>query len=105
MTRAVYSGPWRIDVTIREGVRPPLSTAALSRVVALALEAGHAPSPASIGLVLSDDAELAGLNAEHMGKTGPTDVLSFPLLPPEAFVPGAALPECTAAAQDAVASR
>ena len=29
--------------------------------------------------------ELAALNATHMGKTGPTDVLSFPLLPPEAF--------------------
>ena len=43
--------------------------------------------PASIGLILSDDAELAGLNATHMGKTGPTDVLSFPLLPPEAFPP------------------
>ena len=42
-------------------------------------------SPASIGLILADDAELAGLNAQHMGKTGPTDVLSFPLLPPEAF--------------------
>ncbi len=32
------------------------------------------------------------LNAAHLGKTGPTDVLSFPLLPPEAFPdhPGAA---------------
>ena len=37
------------------------------------------------GLILADDAELASLNAEHMGKDGPTDVLSFPLLPPEAF--------------------
>ena len=93
MTRAVYRRPWRIDVTVREGVRPPLSTAALSRAVVLALEAGHAPSPASMGLVLSDDAELAGLNAEHMGKTASTDVLSFPLLPPEAFGPGAAVPD------------
>jgi probable rRNA maturation factor len=36
-------------------------------------------------VILADDAELAGLNATHMGKKGPTDVLSFPLLPPEAF--------------------
>jgi probable rRNA maturation factor len=44
-------------------------------------------------VVLSDDAELAGLNAAHMGKDGPTDVLSFPLLPPEAFGAGAPTPD------------
>jgi probable rRNA maturation factor len=43
--------------------------------------------------VLSDDVELAALNAEHMGKTGSTDVLSFPLLPPEAFGEGAPFPD------------
>ena len=42
-----------------------------------------------MGLILADDAELAALNAAHMGKAGPTDVLSFPLLPPEAFPPHA----------------
>jgi probable rRNA maturation factor len=89
VTRAIYRGPWRIDATIRDGVLPPVSVAALSRAVVAALDAVHAPSPASIGLILSDDAELAGLNAEHMAKSGPTDVLSFPLLPPEAFAPGA----------------
>ncbi len=30
---------------------------------------------------------LAALNRAHMGKSGPTDVLSFPLLPPAAFPP------------------
>jgi probable rRNA maturation factor len=45
-----------------------------------AREVGRAPAPASIGLILSNDAELAVLNAAHMGGTGPTDVLSFPLL-------------------------
>ena len=64
-----------------------LPAAALARAVAAALDAAGAPPPASIGLILADDAELAGLNAEHMGKDGPTDVLSFPLLPPEAFPP------------------
>jgi probable rRNA maturation factor len=37
--------------------------------------------------VLTGDAELAALNAEHMGQRGPTDVLSFPILPPDAFPP------------------
>jgi probable rRNA maturation factor len=32
-----------------------------------------------VALTLTDDAALAELNATHMGKVGPTDVLSFPL--------------------------
>jgi probable rRNA maturation factor len=78
-------GPWRIDVEWRDGVRRLVPGTVLARAVAAALDAAEAPGPASVGLVLSDDAELAQLNAQHMGKTSPTDVLSFPLLPPEAF--------------------
>ncbi len=85
--RAIYRPPWRLDLTLRAGVASPLSGAALARVAAAALEAAGAPRPASIGLILTDDGELAGLNAAHMGVDGPTDVLSFPLLPPEAFPP------------------
>jgi probable rRNA maturation factor len=59
----------------------------LARAIAAALVAAGAPAPASIGLVLSDDAELAELNHEHMATHGPTDVLSFPLLPPGSFRP------------------
>ena len=80
--RSIYRPPWRIDVEARDGTRLPIAVAALGRAVASALDAGGAPRPASIGLILTDDAELAGLNATHMGVTGPTDVLSFPLLPP-----------------------
>jgi probable rRNA maturation factor len=57
------------------------------RVAARALDAAGAPTPASISVVLTDDAELAALNAEHMGQSGATDVLSFPILPPDAFPP------------------
>ena len=87
MTRAHYRAPWRVDVTVRDGVDSPVSHAALARSIAAGLDVAGAPPPASIGLILTDDAELAGLNAAHMGKNGPTDVLSFPLLPPEAFPP------------------
>lgn len=92
--RSHYLGPWRIDVAWRDGVPRPVPAAALARAAAAALEAGRAPRPASLGLLLSDDAELAGLNLEHMGRDGPTDVLSFPLLPPEAYPahPGRTLP-------------
>ena len=93
MTRALYVGPWRVDLTVRDGVDSPIAGSGLARAIAAALTAAGAPAPASIGLILSDDAELAVLNAAHLGKTGPTDVLSFPLLAPEAFPdhPGAAL--------------
>lgn len=87
MTRSIHRRPWRIDLDIRDGVTSPLSGASLARLVGGALDAAGAPAPASIGVILADDAELAGLNATHMGKAGPTDVLSFPLLPPTAFPP------------------
>jgi probable rRNA maturation factor len=69
----------------RDGVARLLPATAFARTAAGALDAAGAPQPASLGLILADDAELAALNAEHMGKDGPTDVLSFPLLPPAAF--------------------
>ena len=93
MTRSIYRPPWRIDVDVRPGVASPMSIAALVRAMAAALDAAGAPAPASIGLILSDDEELAALNEAHMGKRGPTDVLSFPLLPPAAFAPGAPPPD------------
>jgi len=83
--RPRYLGPWRIDVTVRASVPVPVSAASLARVAAAALDLAGAPRPASLGLILSNDRELAALNTEHMGETGPTDVLSFPLLPPKAF--------------------
>ena len=81
----MYLGPWRIDITVRDEVAVPGSAAALGRAMAVAAEAARAPSPASIGLILARDDELASLNATHMGSDGPTDVLSFPLLPREAY--------------------
>jgi probable rRNA maturation factor len=82
--RPRYVGPWRVDLDRRVG--PALVTGdRLARLVAAALDAASAPGPASIGLILTDDAALAALNREHMGADGPTDVLSFPLLPPDAF--------------------
>jgi len=84
-SRSIYRGPWRVDITIRPGVARLVPLTVLARASCVVLEAAGAPRPASIGLILSDDTELAGLNAAHMGKDGPTDVLSFPLLPPAAF--------------------
>lgn len=85
--RPLYLPPFRLDVEVRAGVPRLVPTASLARVLRAALLAGGAPEPAAVGLVLADDAELARLNVAHMGRRGPTDVLSFPLLPPEAYPP------------------
>lgn len=82
---AVYLPPWRIDVDARAGARAPVPLRALARLAARALTTCGAPAPASLALILSNDTELAGLNEMHMGHAGPTDVLSFPLLPIAAF--------------------
>ena len=83
--RAIYLSPWRIDVTIRDGVDPVTRISRLARAMAAALDAAGAPTPGSIGLILADDAELAQLNRAHLAGDGPTDVLSFPLLPAGSF--------------------
>lgn len=84
---SIYVRPWRVDVTLRDGVNPALSAAAIARTAAAALDAAGAPSPASLAVILSDDAELTELNERHMGEHGSTDVLSFPLLPASAYPP------------------
>ena len=80
----IYAGPWRIDLERAIGPRL-VPGAALARLAGRALQAGGAPAPASVGLILGDDARLTDLNREHMGIDAPTDVLSFPLLPPSAY--------------------
>jgi probable rRNA maturation factor len=86
-TSAVYLPPFRIDVTVRPGVPYLASRHRVARAVKAALDAAGAPGPASIGIILSADCELAELNGIHMGASGGTDVLSFPFFPPEAFPP------------------
>jgi probable rRNA maturation factor len=84
---SIYVAPWRVDITVRDGVRSPLSAAAIARTAGSALDAAGAPSPASLAVILTDDRELEQLNEKHMGEHGPTDVLSFPMLQPSAFPP------------------
>ena len=75
----------RVDITRREGVPDLIPGAELAQHLIAAVDAAGAPPGATVSLMLSGDAELAELNVAHMGKDGPTDVLSFPLLPPSAF--------------------
>jgi ssRNA-specific RNase YbeY (16S rRNA maturation enzyme) len=75
----------QVELVARPGVPELLTDDECRRVLAAALAAGGAPAGAMVTLTLSNDSELAELNETHMGKAGPTDVLSFPLLPPAAF--------------------
>ena len=54
----------------------------LERWVALcraALIEEQVKAPAEVSLIFCDEATIAELNEQFMGKTGPTDVLSFPI--------------------------
>jgi len=101
--RSIYRAPWRVDVAARPHVASPLSAGAIARAVAAALDAASAPSPGSVTVVLTDDEELSDLNREHMGHEGPTDVLSFPMLPPEWFLRDAPRPARLAPTRSAAA--
>ena len=86
-TSSIYLPPFRIDVTIRPGVSAPVSRRRIADAVRATLDAAGAPGPASIGVVLSVDRELADLNEMHMGGSGAREVVSFAFFPPEAFPP------------------
>ena len=59
VTRAVYLGPWRVDLTVRDGVETPVSGRGAGADRGRGTDRGRRAEPASIGLILSDDAELA----------------------------------------------
>ena len=70
------------------------------QLVALArhvLREEHVPPDMELSLLLVDESTIAGLNAEHMGKQGPTDVLAFPI-----DEPGESLPDVPAVLGDVV---
>ena len=50
-----------------------------TQLLAFALAAEGVRPPAEVNLLFVDDETIAALNESHMGKQGPTDVLSFPI--------------------------
>lgn len=55
----------------------PLDAVAFTRLAAFVLAAEDVPELAELSIALVDDDEMASLNEEYRGKSGPTDVLSF----------------------------
>ena len=67
-----------IDVEVIGGDAAPGGPARVQRLTALALQAaGVADGHVAVEFV--EASRIAELNAEHRGKDGPTDVLSFPV--------------------------
>ncbi|MEY2731863.1 MAG: hypothetical protein RLZZ588_588 [Chloroflexota bacterium] len=78
------AGP-RARVTRQRRGGVSITSTELAALVVRALRTSGAPATGEAALTLVDDATIATLNATHMGKRGPTDVLSFPLLDPHEF--------------------
>jgi len=76
--KPVAASPVRVDVEDRQQAHP-VDVDHLVKVLAQTLEAQHGESEAEVGLAFIDAAEMAELNITHMGGSGPTDVLAFPI--------------------------
>ncbi len=57
----------------------PLPAGPLVALAESVLAAERLPADAEVSLLLVSTERIAALNEEHMGRPGPTDVLSFPL--------------------------
>lgn len=57
----------------------PVDIDVWQRLAATVLEAEGVDGEAELNIAFVDSDEMTALNVEHMGGTGPTDVLSFPL--------------------------
>lgn len=63
----------------------PLESEPLRQAALAAMSAEQLPPDTEVAMTLVDEQAIAELNEAHMGKQGPTDVLSFPL---ETLAPG-----------------
>ena len=97
------AGP-RARVTRQRRGGVSITSTELAALVARALRRAGAPANGEAVLTLVDDATIAKLNATHMGKRGPTDVLSFPLMDPRDF-PARASARISSARQRGVAAQ
>ncbi|GMQ85017.1 MAG: rRNA maturation RNase YbeY [Acidimicrobiia bacterium] len=72
----------------------PVVADALVHLADLVMTEEGLPAGTGVSITLVDEQAIASLNREHMGKTGPTDVLSFPIedaapgMPPQQIVGG-----------------
>ncbi len=68
-----------MNVTVTGSGSPDIDGSALADFAASVLEAQGVDGESSVAIQFVDDDTIAGLNEKHLGKVGPTDVLSFPI--------------------------
>jgi probable rRNA maturation factor len=67
-----------VEVSVGEGVSPPVDAARVEAAVRAVL-AAEGVDEAEMSIVLVSDADIAQLNEEYLDHEGPTDVISFHL--------------------------
>jgi len=67
-----------VEVFGAQSIADAPSTAQIRRLCAVAAAAGGVQA-GHVGIEFVDGERIAALNAEHRGRQGPTDVLSFPI--------------------------
>ena len=68
-----------MEVTFVDDQDDPLPTDGLAELAAVAMNAESLPDSTQLSITLVAAERMADLNAQYMGKEGPTDVLSFPI--------------------------
>ncbi|MDJ0664768.1 MAG: rRNA maturation RNase YbeY [Acidimicrobiia bacterium] len=68
-----------MDITINSELDDPLPTDWLRDLADTSMRAERLPDSTQLSITLVSEPRMAELNARHMGKEGPTDVLSFPI--------------------------
>jgi len=74
-----------VNVLFADEQDQPIVTDELLMLAELVLDAQGLDEETGVALVLIDEQQMAELNNAHMGREGPTDVLSFPI---ETAAPG-----------------
>ena len=68
-----------MEIIFADDQDDPLPSEPLLELAEKALTAESLPTTTQLAITLVDVARMTQLNAEYMGKAGPTDVLSFPI--------------------------
>lgn len=81
-----------VEVTVRRPYSDQVSAAWIGDVVRATLSAEDQPSGTSATIVITDDAEIRGLNQQYRDVDSPTDVLAFAATEGDPFVLPEAVP-------------
>ncbi|MBC8275426.1 MAG: rRNA maturation RNase YbeY [Chloroflexi bacterium] len=70
-----------INISIEQKLKISLEESWLQRIAVRTIEAEGIPSPAEMGLVITDSKTIQKLNKTYRGEDKPTDVLAFHMIP------------------------